>query len=129
MSIGALLQNDDVVHLLLAAMEVRIICALATTTTAWLEATMSARDHALLCRLQQKCLTKSTSLTTLRVPTGLTSIRDGAFAGCSSLAAITLPDSLTSIGAGAFRGCSSLAAITLPDSLTIMRLCLCRLLQ
>eukprot|EP00308_Calcidiscus_leptoporus_P002714 CAMPEP_0119350884 /NCGR_PEP_ID=MMETSP1334-20130426/143_1 /TAXON_ID=127549 /ORGANISM="Calcidiscus leptoporus, Strain RCC1130" /LENGTH=101 /DNA_ID=CAMNT_0007363547 /DNA_START=78 /DNA_END=379 /DNA_ORIENTATION=- len=101
MSLQGLLQYDDVVHLLLVAMEARCICALATTTTVWLAATMPARDQALLYWLQQRRFRENASLISLRVPTGLTSTGDYAFYGCFSLTAITLPNSLTSIGAGA----------------------------
>ena len=48
----------------------------------------------------------------------LTTIGNGAFAGCESLTRSILPSSLTSIEAWAFSGCESLASITLPDSLT-----------
>ena len=42
----------------------------------------------------------------------------GAFYGCSSLSSITLPEGITSIGVGAFDGCSSLSSITLPEGIT-----------
>ena len=37
--------------------------------------------------------------------TGVTSIGDGAFEGCSRLRSVTIPDSVTRIGNGAFEGC------------------------
>jgi hypothetical protein len=36
-----------------------------------------------------------------------------AFAGCSSLTSVTIPSSVTSIGKMAFAGCSSLTTVTL----------------
>ena len=59
-----------------------------------------------------------TSLTSITLPEGLTSIGESAFMGCISLTSINLPDSLTSIGMQAFHSCVSLTSITLPDSLT-----------
>ncbi len=53
------------------------------------------------------------------IPSGVTSIGGGAFAGCSFSSA-TIPDSVTSIGTGAFNGCSRLTGITIPESVTDM---------
>jgi hypothetical protein len=41
-----------------------------------------------------------------------------AFMYCSSLTSITIPSSVTSIGYGTFKGCSSLTSITIPSSVT-----------
>ncbi len=48
----------------------------------------------------------------LVIPDGATSIRDGAFSGCSNLTSIEIPNSVTSIGYDAFNGCSNLSSIT-----------------
>ena len=58
------------------------------------------------------------SLTSLTLPSSVTSIGSSAFSGCSGLTSLTLPSSVTSIGESAFRGCSSLASLTLPSSVT-----------
>ena len=50
-------------------------------------------------------------LTSLSLPSSLTSIDSGAFSGCSGLTSLSLPSGLTSIGDGAFRGCSGLTSI------------------
>ena len=57
-------------------------------------------------------------LTSLTLPSSVTSIDWSAFSGCSGLTSLTLPSSVTSIGESAFRGCSSLASLTLPSSVT-----------
>ncbi len=53
----------------------------------------------------------SSSLESITIPEGVTSIGNNAFSKCSSLTSITIPDSVTSIEAYAFRGCSSLTNI------------------
>ena len=57
-------------------------------------------------------------VTELIIPEGVTSISDGAFAGCSSLTEITISESVTNIGSSAFRECSGLTSVTVPDSVT-----------
>ena len=57
-------------------------------------------------------------LTSITLPESVTSIGDCAFYTCSRLTSITLPSSVTSIGDYAFEGCSSLTSITLPESVT-----------
>lgn len=58
------------------------------------------------------------SLTSITIGDGVTSIGNNAFADCSSLKSITIPNSVTSIGELAFYGCSGLTSITIPDSVT-----------
>ena len=50
-------------------------------------------------------------LTSLTLPSGLTSIGSLAFTGCSGLTSLSLPSGLTSIGDGTFYGCSGLTSI------------------
>ena len=59
-----------------------------------------------------------TSIKSVMIESGVTSIGNSAFYECSSLTSVTIPDSVTSIGAGAFYGCSSLTSVTIPDSVT-----------
>ena len=57
-------------------------------------------------------------LTSLTLPTGITSIGYGAFIGCSGLTSLTLPAGITKIGSSAFSGCSGLTSLTLPAGIT-----------
>ena len=59
-------------------------------------------------------------LTSITIPSSVTRIGNAVFSGCSSLTSITIPSSVTSIGSGAFSGCSSLTSITIPSSVTII---------
>ena len=60
----------------------------------------------------------SSSITSVKISEGVTSIGNGVFAACTSLTSVVFPSSLTSIGQGAFGKCSGLTSITLPSSLT-----------
>ena len=59
-----------------------------------------------------------TSLTNVTIPEGVTYIRHLAFSGCTSLTSVSLPASVTHIGNRAFWGCTSLTSVSLPASLT-----------
>jgi hypothetical protein len=48
----------------------------------------------------------------------IATILENAFDGCTSLTSIDIPDGVTSIGGDAFYGCSALTSITIPDSVT-----------
>ena len=51
------------------------------------------------------------------IPSGVLSIRDGAFSICSRLTSVTIPNSVTSIGNSAFLSCG-LTSLTIPNSVT-----------
>ncbi|MBR4720590.1 MAG: leucine-rich repeat protein [Clostridia bacterium] len=58
------------------------------------------------------------SIKTVIIQNGVTSIGSETFYNCSSLTSITIPDSVTSIGSRAFSSCTGLTSITIPDSVT-----------
>ena len=59
-----------------------------------------------------------TSLTSITIPNSVTSIGTYAFDWCTSLTSVTIPNSVTSIGTYAFYNCSSLTSVTIPNSMT-----------
>ena len=59
-----------------------------------------------------------TTLTSVTIADGVTSIGMRAFENCAALTSLTLPDSVTNIGQGAFYGCSSLANVKISNSVT-----------
>jgi len=59
-----------------------------------------------------------TGLTSVTIPSSVTSIGIGAFWGCTGLTNISIPSSVTSIGNGAFYGCTGLTSVTIPSSVT-----------
>ena len=59
---------------------------------------------------------RSSSIKTVVIENGVTSIGKYAFYGCSALTSITIPDSVISIDDYAFSMCSGLTSITIPNS-------------
>ena len=57
-------------------------------------------------------------LTSLTIPSGVTSISSYAFYGCSGLTSLTIPSGVTSISDCAFSGCSGLTSLTIPSGVT-----------
>ena len=60
----------------------------------------------------------SSSIKTVTIEEGITSIEMSAFSSCGNLTKVTVPDSVKSIGYAAFAGDSNLSEINLPDSIT-----------
>ena len=56
------------------------------------------------------------SLTSVIISSSVTSIGYSAFSGCSSLTSVTIPEGVTSICSSAFCDCSSLTSVTIPES-------------
>ena len=54
-----------------------------------------------------------TTLASLTLPDGLTSVGNKAFLACISLATVAVPSKLETVGSSAFRGCTALVAIDL----------------
>ena len=54
----------------------------------------------------------------MTLPSGLTSIGEGAFKTCWNLASVTFPSTLVTIGAGSFAECPKLESVTFPSGLT-----------
>ena len=57
-----------------------------------------------------------TSIKSIKIGDGVTTIGDRAFFGCTRLTSVTIPNSVTSIGELAFKNCTRLTSIAIPDS-------------
>ena len=71
-----------------------------------------------LTRISQGMFEGCTGLTSITIPSGITSIGNGAFKDCTGLTSITIPSGVTSIGDNAFKGCTGLTSITIPSTVT-----------
>ena len=57
-------------------------------------------------------------ITSIVLPSTITSINAGAFDGCRSLSKIILPEQLINIGAASFANCTSLQELSIPSTVT-----------
>ena len=56
------------------------------------------------------------SITSVKIPVGVTEIGEGAFFRCSTLTSVTIPEGVTKIGGMAFESCTSLVVAVVPRS-------------
>lgn len=66
----------------------------------------------------ERAFEKCTSLTSVIIPDGVITVGKFAFHNCSSLVSVNISNTVTSIGDEAFSGCSALASITIGNSVT-----------
>jgi len=58
------------------------------------------------------------NITSVTIPSSVTSIGTLAFRDCKGLTSITIPASVTTIGWAAFKDCTGLTSVTIPNSVT-----------
>ena len=59
-----------------------------------------------------------TALTSVTIADGVTTIEEHAFMGCTALTSVTIPASVTTIEEMAFMGCTALTSVAIPASVT-----------
>ena len=64
------------------------------------------------------CFEGCSGLTSITIPSSVTSLGNDCFSNCSGLTSITIPSSVTSLGCSCFVGCSGFTSITIPSSVT-----------
>ncbi|MBO4727060.1 MAG: leucine-rich repeat domain-containing protein, partial [Spirochaetaceae bacterium] len=73
-----------------------------------------------LTSIEYEAFSGCTALTEIEIPAGVTSIADSTFYGCTNLTSITLPSNLTAIDNYAFSGCTSLTEFVIPNGVEIL---------
>lgn len=64
------------------------------------------------------CFEGCRSLTSVVIPSSVTSVGDYSFSNCFSLRSVVIPSSVTSLGSNCFNGCSSLMSVVISSSVT-----------
>lgn len=95
----------------------------STSTDAWRAYSSSIKTVIIedgITTISDDAFRDCTSLTSVTIPDSVTSIGINAFYNCIILTSIAIPDSVTTLARGAFYKCTSLTSITIPDSVTII---------
>lgn len=74
----------------------------------------SAIDGKPVVAISGMAFESNTSVVSVKIPAGVTSIGQAAFRNCSALTSVSLPSSLTSIDTYAFYNCTSLSGLKIP---------------
>ena len=77
--------------------------------------TYKAVDNVVYTKDRTTLVFAAGGLTSVTIPSTVTSIGNFAFSGCSGLTSVNFPASLISIGRYAFSGCSGLTSVTVDD--------------
>lgn len=98
--------------------------ALTAITVAGDNQTYSSTDGVLFNKAQTELILypAAKSGTSYTIPSGVTTIADGAFCN-ASFTSITIPDTVKTIGEYAFDSCTGLTSVTIPDSVTALGIC------
>ena len=78
----------------------------------------AAIDEIPVTQIENEVFKGLTGITSVTIPSKITSIGDSAFADCTSLKVVNMQTELATIGAYAFSGCSALTTISFPNSMT-----------
>ena len=77
-------------------------------------------QNYVVTNIQDYAFTFNENLTSLTLPSTVTSIGAGSFFGCDHLINVSMPDNMVRIGYSAFNKCSSLRSITIPNGITVI---------
>ena len=96
------------------------VMALGDKCFLWCEKLTSITIPSSVTSLGDECFSVCSGLTSIAIPSSVTSLGENCFSSCSGLTSITIPSSVTSLGDFCFLGCSSLTSITIPSSVTLL---------
>lgn len=71
--------------------------------------------------IKQGAFYDCSALTSIDLSNSVTSIEDYAFEGCNSLTTVSIPESVISIGYSAFEQCENLSHLSIPSSVSVIK--------
>lgn len=83
-------------------------------------AIVTFENQIMLSLLPMNCFSYCASLSTITIPSSVTTIGDACFNDCSSLKKITIPSSVSSIGVGCFQNCTEIVSVSLSPLITLL---------
>ena len=78
----------------------------------------STLDGYVVSAIDDHAFEANWELTSITLPSGLTSIGEGAFMDCTALTSISIPETVSQIDRAAFASCTALTSIVIPSSVT-----------
>ena len=97
------------------------VMALGDKCFLWCEKLTSITIPSSVTSLGDECFSVCSGLTSIAIPSSVTSLGENCFSSCSGLTSITIPSSVTSLGEYCFNGCDGLTSVTIPSSVTSLR--------
>ncbi len=97
---------------------VEVLCSPTSIGSSVFGGCSNLTDVSFDCETATKLFQGLTTIKSVTLKEGVTSIGNYAFRNCSGLTSVTIPNSVTSIGSEAFCKCSGLTSVTIGNSVT-----------
>lgn len=88
------------------------------TLSQWMNIAFAQSEDSVPTRFGSHLYIQGVELTSLTIPSDITSIKQFVFAGCKYITQLSIPNTVTKIGQYAFYRCTGLTSIVIPSSVT-----------